>query len=162
MHNPPPAVLFSLHHLIVAGASERRHSLGERLTTALLRTPFNGQITPVNPNRKTVAGLKAYANIGRVPEPADALIAVTPPDSYEALLKACRKQNIPYAVFIRDWENLPADQTDKARTAVQKARKLNIQAIVCHTDGIHIPALGLNAGTGSDAPGDALHARGDP
>lgn len=152
MHSQPPSTLFSLRHLIIVGASERRHSLGERLLTSLLRTPFNGQITPVNLRHKTVGGLKAYTNIGRVPESADAVVAVTPPDSYEAVLKACRKQNIPYAVLIQDWENLPEDILDKARTTAQKARKLNVQAIVCHPGGIHIPALGLNAGTGGDAP----------
>lgn len=152
MPGQPPPTLFSLRHLIIVGASERRHSLGERLTASLLRTPFRGQITPVNLRRKTVGGLKAYTNIGRVPEAADAVIAVTPPDSYETILKACRKQNIPYAVLIQHWETLSEDLLDKAKSTAQKARKLNVQAIVCHPGGIHIPALGLNAGTGSDAP----------
>ena len=53
MPGQPPPTLFSLRHLIIVGASERRHSLGERLTASLLRTPFRGQITPVNLRRKT-------------------------------------------------------------------------------------------------------------
>lgn len=152
MHSQPPSTLFSLNHLLVVGASERRHSMGERLLASLLRTPFNGQITPVNLRHKTVGGLKAYTNIGRVPETADAVLAAAPPESYEAILKACRKQNIPYAVLIQDWENQSEDAPDKTKAVVSKARKMNVQAIVCHPGGIHIPALGLNAGIGRDAP----------
>ncbi|VEJ21876.1 bifunctional acetate--CoA ligase family protein/GNAT family N-acetyltransferase [Neisseria animaloris] len=152
MPNQPPASLFTPARLIVVGASERPHSLGERVLTALLSTPFCGQITPVNLRHKTVGGLKAYANIGRVPETADAAIILTPPPSYEALFKACHKQQIPYAVLVQDWDNLCAESWAEAQTAIEKARKLDLRIAVCHPAAIQMPAAGLNTGIYPAAP----------
>ncbi|MFC3874662.1 bifunctional acetate--CoA ligase family protein/GNAT family N-acetyltransferase [Neisseria musculi] len=150
MHNRP--VPLSPRHLVVIGASERPHSLGERVLTALLRTPFHGQITPVNLHRKTVGGIKAYANLSRIPDAADMVLVLTPPASYEAVLKACRKQNIPHTVLVQDWDNLSADTLAQAQEAVQKARKYGINISVCHPAAIQVPALGLNSGILPDLP----------
>lgn len=148
MPGQPP--LSAPEHLIVVGASERPHSLGERVLTALLRTPFNGKITPVNLHHKTVGGLKAYANINRVPDAADMALVLTPPSSYEAVLKACRKQNIPHAVLVQDWDNLPAEAWEQAREALHKMRKTNVCTTLCHPAAVQVPSLGLNTGTFPD------------
>lgn len=145
MHSQP-ANPNTFRHLIVVGASDRPHTLGGRVLTALLAAPFGGQITPVNLRHKTVGGLKAYANLNRVPDAADTVLVLTPPASYEAVLKACRKQNIPRAVLVQDWDSLPEEMLAAAHEAVQKARKLNVQLTVCHPAAVQAPAVGLNTG----------------
>ena len=64
-----PAYFFTPQHIILVGASERPHSLGERILTALLNAPFQGKITPVNPRHKTIAGLTSYTNVARLEGP---------------------------------------------------------------------------------------------
>ena len=79
---------FMPNHIILVGASERPYSLGERILSNLLSAPFQGQITPVNLRHRTVAGLTSYTNLNKIPGSADLVIAVTPPDSYDALFKS--------------------------------------------------------------------------
>lgn len=150
MHNRP--VFLTPRHLIVIGASERPHSLGGHVLTALLRPPFGGQITPVNLRHKTVGGMKAYANLNRLPDAADMALVLTPPASYEAVLKACRKQNIPHAVLVQDWDGLTPDALEQAQEALRKIRKSNVRITVCHPAALQVPASGLNTGIYPDLP----------
>ncbi|UOO82693.1 GNAT family N-acetyltransferase [Uruburuella testudinis] len=138
--------LFHPQHIIVVGASERPHSLGERVLTALLRTPFQGKITPVNLRHKTVGGLKAYPNINRVAETADVALILTPPSGYEALFKACHKKQIRHAVVVQDWENQCAEALLPAQAALQKAAYPGLNITVCTPAAIQAPACGLNSG----------------
>ncbi|WP_373700882.1 GNAT family N-acetyltransferase [Neisseria dentiae] len=154
MHSQP--VSLAPRHLIVIGASERPHSLGERVLTALLRTPFGGQITPVNLRHKTVGGMKAYANLNRVPDASDMALVLTPPASYEAVLKACHKQNIPHAVLVQDWDGLAPEALEQAQEALRKMRKSNVRITVCHPAALQVPASGLNTGIYPDLPAGGM------
>ena len=88
-----PGYFFMPNHIILIGASEQPYSLGERILSNLLGTPFQGKITPVNPRHHTIAGLPAYPSLNKIPGGADLIIAITPPDSYDTLFKACQKNN---------------------------------------------------------------------
>ena len=147
-----PAYFFTPQHIILVGASERPHSLGERILTALLNAPFQGKITPVNPRHKTIAGLTSYTNVARIEETADLVITVTPPETYESLFKACRKKQLHHVIIIQDWDNLPPEAWETAAAAIKKhhGEKLNIS--VCNPAGAQIPTQGLNAGILPDYP----------
>ena len=147
-----PAYFFTPQHIILVGASERPHSLGERILTALLNAPFQGKITPVNPRHKTIAGLTSYTNVARLEETADLVITVTPPETYESLFKACRKKQLHHVIIIQDWDNLPPEAWETAAAAIKKhhGEKLNIS--VCNPAGAQIPTQGLNAGILPDYP----------
>lgn len=149
---PMPGYFFMPQHIILVGASERAHSLGERILTALIGSPFQGRITPVNLRRKTVAGLKAYTNLGKIEGCADLVIAVTPPDSYEALFKACRKKQLRHLILIQDWESLSQEDWHTARQAVQKHHGGELNISICSPAGIQLPTQGLNAGVLPDFP----------
>ncbi len=138
--------LFAPQHIIVVGASERADSLGEAVFAALLRAPFHGRLTPVNLRHKSVGGIKAYPNIGRVPEPADVALILTPPAGYESLFKACHKKQIPHIVLIQDWENQSAEALAQAHAAIEKAATLGLNITACTPAAIQVPTLGLNCG----------------
>ena len=138
--------LFEPQHIIVIGASERPHSLGERVLSALLRAPFQGKITPVNLRHKSVGGLKAYPNLNRISEAADVALILTPAASYEALFKACHKKQIRHVVLVQDWENQSADALPQAQAAIQGAARLGLHITACTPAAIQVPANGLNSG----------------
>ena len=146
MNMHPLEKIFTPQHLLVVGASERPGCLGESVLTALLHTPFHGKITPINLRHRSVGGLKAYPNISRVPEPADAALVLTPPSSYEALFKACHKKNVPHIILIQDWENQNEEANAQAQLAIQKAKPLNLKITACTPAAIQVPASGLNTG----------------
>lgn len=74
-----PGYFFMPNHIILIGASEQPYSLGERVLSNLLSTPFQGKITPVNPRHHTIAGLPAYTSLNKIPGSADLIITVTRP-----------------------------------------------------------------------------------
>jgi acetyltransferase len=59
--------LFRPQSIAVIGASEKP-TIGRRLIVSLDRLGFTGRIFPINPNYKTVLGLKCYASILDTPE----------------------------------------------------------------------------------------------
>ena len=71
--------VFRPSSLAIVGATERRGSVGSVLTENVVRGGFAGPVYPVNPNRRSVHGLKAYASVGDLPGKADLAVVVTPP-----------------------------------------------------------------------------------
>lgn len=149
---PMPGYFFMPQHIILVGASERPHTLGERILTALLGSSFQGDITPVNLRHKTVAGLPAYPNLNKIDSQADLVIAVIPPDSYETLFKACRKKQLHHLILIQDWESLNEEDWQTARQAIQKHHGQELNISVCSPAGIQLPTQGLNTGVLPDFP----------
>ncbi|MCP1659972.1 bifunctional acetate--CoA ligase family protein/GNAT family N-acetyltransferase [Neisseria perflava] len=149
---PMPGYFFTPQHIILVGASERANSLGERILTALLGSAYQGKITPVNLRHKTVAGLQAYPNLGKINEAADLVIAVTPPESYETLLRACKKKQFHHIILIQDWQTLSPEERQTAHTAVTRHHGSELNISVCNSAGIQLPAQGLNCGTLPDFP----------
>ncbi len=69
--------LFYPHSVAVVGASPKG-GYGLRVISALTSFGFAGNIYPVNPNYDEIAGLKAYPEIGAIPEPVDAVAIAVP------------------------------------------------------------------------------------
>ncbi|MCL5728838.1 CoA-binding protein, partial [Neisseria meningitidis] len=142
-----PGYFFMPNHIILIGASERPYSLGERVLSNLLSTPFQGKITPVNPRHHTIAGLPAYTSLNKIPGNADLIIAVTLPDSYDTLFKTCRKKQLRHIILIQDWDSLSAAELHTAETAIRKHHGNGLNITACTTAGIQLPSLGLNIST---------------
>ncbi|WP_301818640.1 bifunctional acetate--CoA ligase family protein/GNAT family N-acetyltransferase [Neisseria maigaei] len=142
-----PGYFFMPNHIILIGASEQPYSLGERILSNLLSTPFQGKITPVNPRHHTIAGLPAYTSLNKIPGSADLIIAVTPPDSYDTLFKTCRKKQLRHIILIQDWDSLSAAELHTAETAIRKHHGNGLNITACTTAGIQLPSLGLNIST---------------
>src|SRR5512146_3436923 len=70
--------IFAPRNVAVIGATETPGSVGRTILWNLISSPFGGTVFPVNPKRPGVLGIKAYANIGEVPEPVDLAVIVTP------------------------------------------------------------------------------------
>jgi acyl-CoA synthetase (NDP forming) len=72
--------------IAVIGASEEPSRIGGRPLAYLRAAGFRGPIYPVNPKRRTVQGLPAFATIGEVPGPVDvAVIAVAAEQAVETV-----------------------------------------------------------------------------
>ena len=80
----PLDVFFSPESVAVIGATEKPGSVGRTLLWNLITNPFGGAVFPVNPKRPSVLGIKAYPNIGAVPEKVELAVIVTPARVFRA------------------------------------------------------------------------------
>ena len=135
---------FMPEHIILVGASERPHSLGERIFSHLLGSSYQGKITPVNLRHSSVAGIPSYSSLSKIPGQADLVVAVIPPDHYDSLFKAYRKKDLRHIILIQDWENLPPESCKNARSIIQKYHGDELNITVCNSAGIQLPSLNLN------------------
>lgn len=77
----------------VVGASDNPARIGGRPLNYFLHYGYDGAVYPVNPNRDTVQGARAYATLSDVPGPVDfVLVAVPAPQVTDVLREAIAKQ----------------------------------------------------------------------
>ncbi|MBF0372901.1 MAG: CoA-binding protein, partial [Alphaproteobacteria bacterium] len=70
--------LFAPSAVAVIGASERPRSVGAIVMRNLLDGGFSGPIMPVNPKRRSVAGVLAYPRVEDLPVPAELALLCVP------------------------------------------------------------------------------------
>ncbi|HEX7054492.1 MAG TPA: acetate--CoA ligase family protein [Burkholderiales bacterium] len=98
-----PAMLESAlrpRSIAIVGASENPHKVGGRPLLYLRRYGYRGTIYPVNPARREVQGVRAYAGIAELPEPPElAVVAVAGDDAVQAV-EACAARGVKVAVVM--------------------------------------------------------------
>ncbi len=73
----------------VVGASSDTSGLRGRILEVILSHPFAGKVYPVSRSATEVQGLKAYASVDELPEPADLAILIVPAQYIPAELERC-------------------------------------------------------------------------
>ncbi len=109
----------------VIGASEDRGKFGGRVLQMLLRHKFSGTVYPINPNRETLLGLKAYKSIADTPTAPDTAIMAVPQPHVKARIEECAARGVRCAIVITsrfsdagaEGAALEAEIVDIARTA---------------------------------------------
>src|SRR5256712_8742202 len=97
---PPLEPLFSPDSNALIGASRHKGKVGYAILRNLLVNEFQGKLFPVNPNADSVQGIKAYPNIGAVPDPADLAIITVPADLALETAEECGRQDVRGLVAI--------------------------------------------------------------
>ena len=100
-HSKPVAVpdlrpLLDPRAVAILGASTDPSRIGGRPLRYMIEAGFERPIYPINPNRDTVQGLKAYASIEAVPGPVDCAIVAIPATLVPAALEACAGQGVNF------------------------------------------------------------------
>jgi len=81
--------LFNPKVIAVIGATARKGTVGHSLMKNIIGSGFDGIVYPINQKRTNVLGVKAYANIGDVPDKVDLAIIATPAKTVPAIVEAC-------------------------------------------------------------------------
>ncbi|MFZ3236955.1 MAG: acetate--CoA ligase family protein [Stellaceae bacterium] len=92
--------LIAPESIAVIGASADTHTLRGRLTHALIGHGYVGRVYPVTRSQSEVLGLRAYASVGDLPEPADLAVIVVPAAIVPQTLAECGARGIRAAVVI--------------------------------------------------------------
>ncbi len=99
----------------VIGASDDPTRAGGRPIAYMKARGFSGALYPVNPNRETVQGLKAYGHVRDLPEVPDLAIIALPAAQTLASVEALGQQGVPGAVIFGSG----FAETDENGTALQ-------------------------------------------
>ena len=89
----------------IIGATEKAGSVGRTIVWNLLSSPFGGTVFPVNPKRANILGIKAYPNIGAVPDRVDLAVIVTPAPTVPDIIAECVAAGVKGAIIIRSEEH---------------------------------------------------------
>ncbi|MGM3307793.1 bifunctional acetate--CoA ligase family protein/GNAT family N-acetyltransferase [Anabaena sp. WFMT] len=143
--NPLDAI-FTPQSVAVIGASEKAGSVGRTLLWNLISHPFGGTVFPINPQRHSVLGIKAYSTIFDVPEQIDLAVIATPAATVPKIISDCVDAGIKGAIIISaGFKEAGVKGIALEQEILQQAHRGKIRIIGPNCLGLMSPRTGLNA-----------------
>jgi acetate---CoA ligase (ADP-forming) len=122
---------FYPHSIAVIGASDIKGKPGYNVFWNLLNHDFPGRLYPINPDKDSIKGVKAYKSILDIPEPVDMATLIVPATTVEAAIDDCCAKGVKYIVI----ETANFDETgQKGKKAQERIEKI-IQKHGCRVLG---------------------------
>ncbi|MBL1173755.1 MAG: bifunctional acetate--CoA ligase family protein/GNAT family N-acetyltransferase [Pantanalinema sp. GBBB05] len=152
----PLDAIFAPKTVAVIGATERPGSVGRTVLWNLISHPFGGTVFPVNLQRHSVLGIKAYPTIAAVPEPVDLAIVITPAATVPGVIGECADVGVKSAIIISaGFKEIGASGVELEQQILAQAQRGNMRIIGPNCLGVMSPLTGLNAsfGHGMAKPG---------
>lgn len=94
------APILAPRSIAVIGASRTPGSIGRQVLENLLDADYQGIVHPVNPNARSVSGVRAYESIGAIPDPVDLAVIVVPAEHVLDVAEACGQAGVLGLVVI--------------------------------------------------------------
>lgn len=134
--------MFAPKSVAVIGAGETPGSVGRALIENL--QSFSGRVIPVNPNRSTVLGHKAFPTISAVKDEIDLAIIATPAATVPHIVSECSAAGVKGAVIISaGFKECGPAGVELEEEILARRGKMRIVGPNCV--GVMLPHLGLNA-----------------
>ena len=142
----PLDLFFKPKNIAVIGATEAPGSVGRTTLWNLISTPFGGAVFPVNPNRPSILGIKAYKSIKEVPADVDLAVVVTRASFVPGVLRECGQAGVKAAIVISaGFKELGPEGLELERQLLAEARTAGIRIIGPNCLGLMCPPTGVNA-----------------
>ena len=140
----------------VIGATPSAGRVGGAVLANLLSGVFQGPVFPVNPNRSSVRGVRAYATVRDIPDEVDLAVVAVPAAQIASVLDDCMTKGVKGLVVLTAGfsETGPAGfQAERDLVAAARGHGMRVvgpSALgIANTD----PAVSLNATLASVLPG---------
>jgi acetyltransferase len=139
--------LLAPRSVAVIGASERPASVGYTVMRNLLADGFEGEVWPVNPKYKEVAGRQAYASVKALPQAPDLAVICTPPPTLPGLIEELGGRGTRAAAVLTAGVAAATDRKGRSITELmlQAAQPHLLRILGPNCVGFLVPGLGLNA-----------------
>src|ERR1041385_5000781 len=138
--NQPLDVFFSPGTVAVIGATEKAGTVGRTLLWNLVTSPFGGTVYPVNPQRPSVLGVKAYKSVSDIPEEVDLAVIVTPPPSIPGIIRECGESGVRGAIVISaGFKEIGSEGAALEQKLLEEAHAANIRVIGPNCLGVMAP-----------------------
>ncbi len=142
----PLESFFTPKNVALIGASEKFGSVGRTVLWNLISSPFGGTVYPINPNRPSVLGIRAWPNVASIPEKVDLVVICTAAPSVPGIIKECVEAGVTTAIVISaGFKEVGPEGVELERQIMEHARKGNMRIIGPNCLGVMAPHSGLNA-----------------
>lgn len=94
------AALFKPRSVALVGASDDTSKTAGRPQQYLERAGFGGKVYPINPNRETVQGQKAYPSLSALPEVPDHVFVLSPTASVLPVVEECGRLGVKVVTIL--------------------------------------------------------------
>lgn len=138
--------LFNPKTVAVIGATEKPNSVGRTVLWNLISSPFGGMVYPINPNRPSVLGIKAYPSLAACPGDVDLIVVCTPAKTVQGIIAEAAQKGVKGAVVISaGFKEIGPKGAELERQLAAEAAKTGMRIIGPNCLGIMNPVIGLNA-----------------
>ncbi|HEX2913941.1 MAG TPA: bifunctional acetate--CoA ligase family protein/GNAT family N-acetyltransferase [Chloroflexia bacterium] len=138
--------IFAPKSVAVIGATEKAGSVGRTILWNLISNPFGGTVYPVNKERSSILGIKAYPNIAAVPSKVDLAVIVTPARTVPGIMNECVEAGVKGAIIISaGFKERGPEGVELERQILETARRGKMRIIGPNCLGVMSPLSGLNA-----------------
>ncbi|HEY9738385.1 MAG TPA: bifunctional acetate--CoA ligase family protein/GNAT family N-acetyltransferase [Trichocoleus sp.] len=142
----PLNAIFAPQAVAVIGATDRPGSVGRTLLWNLISSPFGGTVFPINPNRRSVLGIRAYSSIQDTPEPVDLAIIATPAPTVPGIIRDCIAAGVRGAIVLSAGFKEIGEQGIALENQIRELlQQSDLRLIGPNCLGVMNPLNGLNA-----------------
>lgn len=128
----------------LVGASDDPSKIGGRPLRYCLEAGYGGQLFPVNPNRKTVQGLPAYATVSDIPSPPSLAVIAVPRKAVLAAVDDCIRVGTPaIVVFSAGFAELDATGARLQSSLVALAAESGTRIVGPNANGVFATDTGF-------------------
>ncbi|EME23660.1 bifunctional acetate--CoA ligase family protein/GNAT family N-acetyltransferase [Rhodococcus triatomae] len=140
--------LLSPRSVAVIGASTDDGKVGNAVLRNLLGAGFAGPVYPVNSERRSVRGVRAYPSVRDIPDPVDLAVVAVPAEAIDEVLDDCLAKGVKALVVVSSgFGETGSDGYAKERRLVHAARAHGMRLVGPNALGVanSHPAVQLNA-----------------
>ncbi|HSV83093.1 MAG TPA: acetate--CoA ligase family protein [Ramlibacter sp.] len=120
----------------IVGASPQAGTPRNALVKNLVKHGFQGAVYPITPSHAEIEGLKAYKNVGELPEVPDVALVITPAHTVAGVIAECGQKGIRNAVvFSSGFEEVEGGQ-ENARQLAEAARAYGVAVVGPNCNGL--------------------------
>jgi acetyltransferase len=136
---------FNPARIALIGATDREASISRVILENLMLGADKHEVYPVHHSRTEVLGLKCYAKVGSLPEPADLAIIATPAATVPDLVDECARAGVKGVIIISSGFKEIGDAGQKREQAIANIQKeYDIRIIGPNCMGVIRPSQKLN------------------
>jgi len=141
----PLEPIFSPKNVAVIGATERQGSVGRTVLWNLLSSPFGGTVYPINTNRPSVLGIRAYKDMRELPEKPDLIVVTTPAPTVPAIIQEAVELGVPTGIVISAGFKEHGEEGKELERQIAEIIRGKMRIIGPNCLGVMNPVGGLNA-----------------
>jgi acyl-CoA synthetase (NDP forming)/GNAT superfamily N-acetyltransferase len=114
----------------VIGASTDPTKVGYAVLTNLLSANFTGPVFPVNAERRSVRGVRAYPRVLDIPDPVDLAVVAVPAESVDEVMDDCLAKGVKALVVVSSGFGETGDEGRSAeRRLAEEARAHGMRVV---------------------------------
>ncbi|GAA4683057.1 bifunctional GNAT family N-acetyltransferase/acetate--CoA ligase family protein [Pseudonocardia yuanmonensis] len=139
----------------VIGASTDPSKIGHAVLSNLLKANFTGPVYPVNPDARSVRGVRAYPSVTDIPDPVDLAVVAIPAAGIDEVMDSCLEKGVKALVVVSSgFADAGGHGVSAERKLVAEARAHGMRVIGPNALGVANLAdeVRLNASLAPDLP----------